>query len=438
MAEIILPNEWQPRPHQLGLWEYLENGGLRGVAVWHRRAGKDSTALNWTAVAAHQRRGTYWHMLPEQAQGRKAVWDGIDRQGRRMIDQAFPPRLRNSTNKQEMKIELRCGSIWQVVGSDNYNSLIGSNPVGIVFSEYSVADPAAWDFLRPILVENGGWALFIYTARGRNHGAILYEMAKKNTSWFSQILTVDDTNIIPPSAIQEERDSGMSEDMILQEFYCSFESAIVGAYYGKQMQLAESEGRITKVPYDPAVSVETWWDLGIDDAMSIWFVQRCGKEIHLIEYYEMTGEGFPFYAKELQDRGYVYSEHRAPHDIQVRELGTGKSRKETAAALGIKFITSPKLPVMDGIDTIRSILGRCWFDEKKCARGIEALKQYRKDWDDKNKIFKDHPKHDWASHGSDAFRTGAVARDLRVKPALTFGSALTSLITGGRADGWLR
>lgn len=421
----------------MGLWQYLEEGGKRGVAVWHRRAGKDSTAMNWTAVAAHQRRGAYWHMLPEQAQGRKAVWDGIDRQGRRMIDQAFPSPLRNSVNKQEMKIELKCGSIWQVVGSDNYNSLIGSNPVGIVFSEYSVADPAAWDYLRPILVENGGWALFIYTARGRNHGAILYEMAKKNKSWFSQILTVDDTGIIPPEAIEEERQAGMSEDMVAQEYYCSFAAAVVGAYYGKQMQAAEEQGRVTKVAYDPSIPVETWWDLGINDAMSIWFVQRAGVEIHLIEYYEMTGEGLPHYAKELQNRPYVYSQHCAPHDIEVRELGTGKSRKETAESLGIVFVTSPLLPIMDGIDTVRSMLSRCWFDAEKCARGIEAMKQYRKDWDDKLKIFRDRPLHDWSSHGADAFRTGAVARDHKKKTPLKLGGILNKLGITERSGGWM-
>ncbi len=393
------------------LWSYLEGGGKRAAAVWHRRAGKDSVALNWTATAAHQRVGTYWHMLPTQTQGRKTIWDGIDRHGRRMIDQAFPDLIRTNYRKDEMKIELKCGSIWQVVGSDNYNNLIGSNPVGVVFSEYSVADPAAWDYIRPILAENGGWAVFIYTARGRNHGAHLYEMARDNPGWFAEILTVNDTGVIGPEIIQEERDSGMSEDMIQQEYFCSFAAAISGSYYGKQMGDAEKDGRICEVPYEPNIRVETWWDLGIRDSMAIWFVQRVNREIRVIDYYEMSGEGLPHFAKILQNKDYVYSRHIAPHDIEVRELGTGKSRRETAANLGIKFQIAPNLPVDDGIDAVRAMLPRCWFDKKKTARLVEALKQYRKEWDDKLKTFKPSPLHDWASHPADAGRYGAVAGD---------------------------
>lgn len=395
------------------LWNYLEGGGKRAVAVWHRRAGKDSIALNWTAPAAHERIGTYWHMLPTQAQGRKTIWDGIDRYGRRMIDQAFPAPLRTNIRKDEMKIELKCGSIWQVVGSDNYNNLIGSNPVGVIFSEYSVADPAAWDYIRPILAENGGWAMFIYTARGRNHGAQLYEMARDNPGWFAEILTVDDTGVIGPEVIQEERDSGMSDDMIAQEYYCSFSAALVGAYYGKQMLAAETDGRICELPYEPNLRVETWWDLGVGDSTAIWFVQRHGREIRVIDYYEMNGEGLPHYAKILQNKDYVYSRHIAPHDIEVRELGTGKSRRETASGLGIKFQVAPNLPIDDGIDATRAMLPRCWFDKKKTTRLVEAMKQYQKDWSDKLKMFQDHPLHNWASHGADAGRYGAVMGDPR-------------------------
>jgi hypothetical protein len=393
------------------LWDHLEGGGKRAVAVWHRRAGKDSVALNWTAAAAHQRKGTYWHMLPTQAQARKTVWDGIDRAGRRMIDQAFPPSIRINHRKDEMKIELKCGSVWQLVGSDNYNALIGANPVGVVFSEYSVADPAAWDYIRPILAENGGWAVFIYTARGRNHGAMLYEMAKGNPSWFAQLLTVDDTRVIGPDVIDEERAAGMSEDMIQQEFYCSFSAALVGAYYGRQMSDAEKEGRIGNVPYEPNLRVETWWDLGVGDSTAIWFVQRYQREIRVIDYYEMSGEGLSHYAKVLQAKPYVYSRHIAPHDIEVREFGTGKTRRETAAGLGIRFILAPNIGIEDGIDAVRAMLPRCMFDMKKCDRLIEALRQYRKAWDDKNRRFQDHPHHDWASHAADAGRYGAVTRD---------------------------
>lgn len=223
MAEILIPNNWNPRPYQQPLWRYLSNGGKRAVAVWHRRSGKDSLAINWTAKAMLRRVGVYWHMLPLNTQARKVVWDGIDKLGRRMIYQAFPPELIKSVNAQEMKIELINGSIWQCVGSDNYNALVGGNPVGVVFSEYSIADPAAWDFIRPILAENGGWALFIYTPRGHNHGYTLYNQAKA-AGWFTEILTVEDTHAISEQAVNDERLAGMSEAMIEQEFYCSFEA----------------------------------------------------------------------------------------------------------------------------------------------------------------------------------------------------------------------
>lgn len=221
--QILIPNEWNPRPYQRPLWKALNNGTKRAVAVWHRRAGKDSLSLNWTAKAMLQRVGVYWHMLPLNTQARKVVWDAIDKQGRRIIDQVFPVPLRKSVNASEMKIELWNGSIWQCVGSDNYNNLVGANPVGVVFSEYSLADPEAWDYLRPILAENDGWALFIYTPRGKNHGYKLFNTAK-NAGWFVQKLTVDDTQAIPLEAIENERKAGMSESKIQQEFYCSFEA----------------------------------------------------------------------------------------------------------------------------------------------------------------------------------------------------------------------
>lgn len=415
MPTVRIPNAWNPRHHQLPLWTFLERGGKRAAAVWHRRAGKDSTALNWTASAAHQRTGVYWHMLPEQAQARKVIWDGIDKEGRRMIDQAFPPAIREGLNKQEMKIELKCGSIWQCVGSDNYNSLVGANPVGVVFSEFSVADPAAWDFIRPILAENGGWALFIYTPRGRNHGASMFEMAKGNDGWFAEKLTVDETGLISSEAIQAERDAGMPDEMIEQEFYCSFESAMVGSYYGKLMEQADKEGRIGSVPYEPTVPVQTWWDLGYGDATAIWFVQLIQREIRVIDYYESSGVGAEHYVKVLQDKGYVYGDprrpnsgHLFPHDIKAGEWGTGRSRFEVMQSLGVRGTVVPKMDVEDGIQAVRAILPRCQFDAERCVRGIECLRQYRREWDDKLKAWKGRPLHDWASHGADAFRYGAV------------------------------
>ncbi|MGF7213082.1 hypothetical protein GGE65_007718 [Skermanella aerolata] len=429
MSNVIrIPYEWEPRPHQLALWQYLENGGKRACVVWHRRGGKDSTAGNWLARASMTRVGVYWHMLPEASQGRKAVWEGVDRAGRRIIDQFFPPALRASTSDRDMRIRLKNGSVYQVVGSDNFDSLVGTNPVGIVFSEYSLANPAAWDYLRPILAENGGFAVFVFTPRGKNHGYELYEMAKSNPDWFCQRLTVEDTCIIPPEVISAERAAGMSDDKIRQEFYCSFDAAIVGAYYGSLMTDAEDTGRITQVPYDPAIPVETWWDLGVRDSTTIWFAQRTGNQIRLIDYYENSGQGLSHYIKHLQDLPYVYSRHVAPHDVKVMELGSGVTRWDTARQLGVRFEIAPKSSLSDGIQAVRQILPRCWFDAEKTKKGVAALKMYRREYDDRLKTYHDRPVHDWASHASDAFRYGAVSGDAGGSGA--FWSDLTYQPTG--------
>jgi len=396
------------------MWDYLESGGRNAVGVWHRRSGKDSLALNFTATASHERKGVYWHMLPEAEQARKAVWNGIDREGRRIIHQMYPPELVKAADKQTMTIELKCGSVWQLVGSDNYNSLVGANPVGIVYSEYSIANPAARDFLRPILKENGGWQIFIYTPRGKNHGYDLYQMAKNNPKWFAQLLTVEDTGVLTPQDIQEEREAGMDEDMIKQEYYCSFDAAMRGAYYGDLFEAIEKEKRLGHVPYNPAAPVETWWDLGIGDATAIWFIQRINNEWHAIDYHEASGQGLEYYARTIFNKPYAYSRHVGPFDLTNRELGTGKTRLEMLAALGLKMEVAPKLKPDDGIQAVRQVLPLFFFDNVKCEQGVKALSQYRRAWDDNHKMFKDHPLHDWTSHAADAFRYGVVSDGRRV------------------------
>lgn len=411
MVNIRLPHLWTPRPYQRALWSYLEKGGKRAVAVWHRRGGKDSLSLNWTAVAAMSRVGVYWHMLPMQTQARKVIWDAIDKQGRRMIDQAFPKEIRRKSNDQDMKIELINGSIWQCVGSDNYNALVGSNPVGVVFSEYSIADPAAWDFIRPILAENGGWALFIYTPRGRNHGLKLFNAAKDNPEWFCQRLSVEDTNAIGLDAVEAERKAGMDEDMIQQEFYCSFDAAIKGSYYANQLNQLEQSGRVGKVSHIPSLPVYTAWDLGIGDSTAIWFYQNRGTDVNVIDYYENNGVGLDHYVKVLKEKPYTYTNDNIfPHDVQVHELSSGKSRLDLLASLGVRGRVLKRASVEDGISAVRMLLPRCNFDAQKCKRGLEALRQYQKEFDETRGDFKARPLHDWTSHAADAFRYLALGR----------------------------
>ena len=428
MQRIELPNRWLPRPYQRNLWRYLEGGGKRAIVIWPRRHGKDDVGLHWAATAMHERIGGVWHMLPEAAQARKAIWHAINpHTGRRRIDEAFPPALRARTRDQEMYIEFRCGSSWQLVGSDNYDSLVGSSPVGIVASEWALADPNAWAFIRPILAENDGWALFITTPRGHNHASAMFDAARRDDAWFAELLKSTDTGVFSAEQLERERAELVSlfgdeegDARFRQEYLCDFSSAMPGAYYGRLMQRAEDEGRIGKVPHDPAVTVETWWDLGIGDATAIWFVQRVGRAIHIIRYYEASGEGLPHYAALIhqlaRERGYIYSDHVFPHDTRSRDLSSGQSREQTLISLGIKPRIQATRPlsaagyVEDGIDQVRRMLPQCWFDAEECQRGISALRQYRRDYDEQRKVYADRPRHDWSSHAADAFRVGAMHR----------------------------
>jgi len=226
---LNVPCNYTARPYQARFLGAMDSGFTRACLVWHRRSGKSKTLLNFANKQAHQRIGVYYHAFPEYGQGRKIIWDGIDNEsGKRLLDLHIPPEIRKRTNSTEMKIELNCGSIYQIIGADNYDSLVGPNPVGLIMDEWAVSDyyPSAWDYFRPILVENKGWAVFPYTPRGRNHGFSLYQMALRNPDWFTSLLTIDDTQCITPYDIQKERDSGMSEDMIQQEFYCSFVASV--------------------------------------------------------------------------------------------------------------------------------------------------------------------------------------------------------------------
>ena len=447
MTKVQVPYNWIARGYQEPLLNYLSAGmglgGQRAVCVWHRRAGKDLTSINWSIYASCERPGNYYHFLPKTNQGRKVIWDGKDRDGRPFLDYWPPELVRGDMNATEMKLHTNTGSLWQVLGSDNFDNVMGTNPVGIIFSEFSLQNPQAWDFFRPILMENKGWAVFLFTPRGRNHAHRLYLQAKEIDSWFCELLTVTDTGVITPLDIQAERAAGMSEEMIEQEFYCSFEAAAPGAYFASELRRAREEGRITKVPFQSGVGVDTWWDLGVDDSTSIWFTQDVGRAIHVIGYYENRGEGLEFYARILEEkinqwRG-VYGIHTAPHDITVRELGTGKTRLKTAGTLGLKFKVAPR-PARkeDGHQAIRNIFPVCYFDEKECQQGIDGLASYRSEYVDKNQVYRAEPIHDWASHPADGFQTLALAHRFKemVKPRMT-GRIIPSYVEGEQSTGWM-
>lgn len=415
MAIRLPANNWQPRPYQLNLWNAFERGNKRMIEIAHRRWGKDELALNMAAVSSFQKPATYWHMLPEYAQARKAIWTAINpHTGIRRIDECFPTEVRSNTNEQEMFIRFINGATWQVVGSDNYKNLVGSPPYGIVFSEWSKANPGAWAYLGPILEENGGWALFITTPEGKNHAAAMYKMAVASDYWFAEIQTVEDTGFSKEKVENARKEyhalygEDVGDSLINQEYYCSFDASLIGAYYGKEFAMIDREKRVGNVPYDPSLKVYTAWDLGMDDSTAIWFAQVVGQEVRLIDYYENSGFGLDHYAKVLDRKPYTYADHFLPHDAKVRELSNGKSRVETLEGLGIDVEVVPMQEIEDGINAVRILLAKSWFDAK-CDKGIEALRQYQRKWDDDKRIFIARPFHNWTSHASDAFRYLALA-----------------------------
>ena len=424
-TDIVLPNNWDPRDYQLPAWCALNGGIRKALLLWHRRAGKDDVCLHFAATKAMQRVGNYWHMLPQYGQARKSVWDAVNpRTGKRRIDEAFPDAICETKRSQDMFIRLKNGSTWQLVGSDSYNSLVGSPPIGVTASEWALADPSAWAYLRPILLENGGWAVFITTVRGKNHVWRMYEGAKDDPDWFVQVLKASETGVMTHKQLEKERieyqreygpDDG--DALFAQEYECDWNAAIVGSYYGRMMRDLEAAGRMTSVPYDPQALVHTSWDLGLNDATVIWCFQLVGTEIHLIDYIANQGQPLAWYASELLKKGYAYGEHILPHDGEARELQSGRSRVETLRGLlgnnvrSLKAKGAERVLVADGINAVRTILPRCWFDAKKCAHGIDALKAYRREYDEKKKTFMDRPVHDWASDPADSFRYLALCLD---------------------------
>ena len=417
--QIQIPENYVCRPYQIPFWEAMKRGKKRAVLVWHRRAGKEKTCWNFLISRAVQKIGTYYYFFPHFSQGRKILWDGADKEGFRFLSHVPSVLIDGQPNATEMKIRLKNGSLIQVIGTNNIDSIVGTNPIGCIFTEYALQDPRAWQLIRPILVENEGWAVFNFTPRGANHGKELFDMAQKNRDWFCQILTVKDTGIISEEDIQKERDAGMSEDFIQQEFYCSFTLGVEGSYYARYLQEARDEDRISNIPWDRQARVSTAWDLGYGDSCAIGFYQLVGQEIHLIDYYENHGEGLPHYAYILKEKPYIYESHFAPHDIDSHAFSSGLSAREVGAGLGIKFITLPtlRLRLEDGIEAVRGLFPRLWIDSEKCSRLIKCLENYRKEFDVKMDSYKEKPRHDWASHGADMIRYLAIAVKLHAEAA---------------------
>lgn len=402
-ADLRIPYKFEPRSYQLPVFIAMDGDYNRACLVWHRRAGKDLTLWNLTIKKALERRGTYFYTLPTYNQAKKVIWSGMSNEGFRFLDHV-PKQIIKNLNNTEMRITLKNGSVIQLVGTDNIDSIVGTNPIGVVFSEYSLQNPRAWELIRPILALNNGWAIFNFTPRGRNHGFRLFTMADGNPDWFTQLLTVEDTNLLDAEAIERERAEGMPEELIQSEYFCSWDAALPGAYYRDQLDRARVEKRVTCVPWQTAQPVYTSWDIGIGDSTAIIFVQYVDNKIHIIDYEQNTGEGLPFYINMLKEKPYTYADHFAPHDITAREFASGKSRLEMARDLGMFFTIVTKHPVDDGINCVRSMFNRFYIDEDKCSHLIDCIAAYRKEFDEKHQTWRVRPLHDWSSHAADALR----------------------------------
>lgn len=438
--EIDLPNKWRPRPYQQKLWDYLGNGGRYAYQIAHRRWGKDEIALHNTACAAFERVGSYWHLLPEAAHARKAIWSAVNpHTGRRRIDEAFPPEIRKTTREQEMFIEFVNGSTWQVGGSDRYNTLVGSSPAGVVFSEWALANPAAWAYVRPILLENGGWAMFITTPRGHNHAERMLKAAQSMPGAFTDVSIATHTGVFTPEALEQERQSLIAEygpdfgqSIFDQEYMCSFDAAVMGAYYTAWMVQVRAEKRITDIPVDPNLPVNFAADLGRTDDTSIWPFQVPWKAVHVLGFHSSHGQDVAFYLDYiwgwLQKRGAKLGKLYLPHDAKAKTLASmGKSVQEQfiegvekngrkIPGLGWDHVEIvPSLSVQDGIQAVRAMFPRVWFDascdtdDSAGFTGLDALSQYRREFDDDRKVFRNIPLHDWCSNPADGFRYLAIA-----------------------------
>lgn len=415
---VSLPNGWVPRPYQRNLWNYLETGGQRAIEIAHRRWGKDDVCLHRSAIAAHERVASYWHCLPEYEQARKAIWTAVNpHTGKRRIDEAFPKEIIASRDEQQMFIRFKNGSTWQVIGSDRYDSLVGAGVAGVTFSEFALANPSAWGYIRPMVEENNGWAVFITTPRGRNHAKALYDMARTNPRWHAELSSVHDTKALTKEQLSEslkEYCALYGEDLgraqFEQEYLCSFNAAVLGAFYAREMVAVREEGRIVEVDPNYSRPVHRAWDIGVKDDTSIWWFQVVGGQIFILDCYTASGAGIDHYAEYVHnlaaERGWKLGVDYVPHDAAQRQwaLAGAKTIIQQMQSYGLHPEQVPNSTKLNGINAARKALAVSVFHPRCEEVGLAALEQYRREWDDERKTFKANEIHDWTSHLSDAFR----------------------------------
>lgn len=375
------------------------------IGVAHRRAGKTVADINELIIGATKcqlANPRFAYVAPQLNQAKDIAWTYLKEYT------SFIPGVKK--NEGELWVELPGGARIRIYGADNPDRLRGIYLDGVVLDEFGDMDPAIWSqVIRPALSDRKGWACFIGTPKGKNTFHKLWVEAEDNPDWTRLMLRASETRLLDDKELSDARKM-MTDDEYAQEYECSFEAAVRGAYYGREMVAAEQADppRITSVPYDPRMQVHTAWDLGVADSTVIWFIQTHGRETRVIDVLKGEGVGLDWYAKRLQERDYLWGNHYLPHDVEVRELGSGRSRYEVLSDLGIRPTVVANIPVADGIQAARMLLPTCWFDKVKCKDGIEALRMYRREWDDKRQEFRINPLHDWTSHYADAFRYFAV------------------------------
>jgi len=398
--KIVIP--YKPRKHQKEVHDKLKRFN---VLVCHRRFGKTVLCINEILKKAMQNtlsRPRYYYLAPTYSMAKRTSWDYL---------KEYTNVLPNVTyHETELRADLPNGARIQLLGCERPDSLRGLYIDGVVLDEVAQMPPRLWtEIVRPALSDREGWMIAIGTPQGHNAFFDLYDYANHQDGWYAETFKSSETGIISDLELNEAKHL-MPDEVYEAEFECSFDSAALGSIYAKGLTKAEEEKRITKVPYETGIKVNTYWDLGMADKTAIWFVQQKGSAFHIIDYYEDSGESLEFYATVLDEKKYIYDTHYLPHDANVRELGTGVSRVETAQSLGMRTSIVPKLPVEDGINAVRMVLSRCWFDHEKCKYGIDALRQYRWATTERGEV-KNKPEHSWCSHAADSFRYFAVGNN---------------------------
>ncbi len=403
-------DRFKPRWYQEPICDAIENKGYKRVlCIMPRRSGKDIVAYNLAIRAALKEVQTIFYVFPTYNSGRRILWDAINNDGMRILD--YCPTELAERNEQQMRLRFVNGSVIQIIGSNDYDTaLVGTNAKFMIFSEYSLQDPRAYQFARPILTANNGVALFLSTPRGRNHLYDLYQIASHSADWFCYKLTVDDTKHIDIADIRKEVELGeLSEGMVNQEYYTSFDEGQDGYFYASILDRMHLEGKIGNVPWEPGHKVHTALDLGINDPTVIVWFQVIGTSVHVIDYYSASNKNIAHFAQTILNKPYTYGKHFPPHDIEVREQGPGISRRDQYKELGIKFSEVYKHGLLDGIEYVKAKLPTMYIDNVKCKELIKHLANYRQEWDPVKKQYKGIPEHNDVSHAADAMRYLAVA-----------------------------